>query len=264
MKYVFSLFFAILIAQRVARHETQAFMNSMGHRPIITRTCPTLAAYSSRSSSSSKNRDKILQRKGGHFELNRFSGRVEFGSTVNLITNLENADMATVSDWISDERRVALSIWDEKLIEDRGNNIYRLQLMTLQFVTIQLSPRVDNRMWTEVDQSGVPIFKLQSIDFDPNIQVLPGMNIPASALGIDIEVVGELRPSRDGKGVEGKIGFVSSGNLTPPLRLLPEPALKTASDVICKTISDFAIQSFQKGARLKYREFQMRSVGEKK
>lgn len=264
MKYLYLLLVAILIVQRVARQETHAFINVHSNRPIITsRKSPSLAAYSS-SSSSSKNREKILQRNGGHFELNRFSGRVEFGSTVNLVTNLENADMVTVSDWLSDEKRVALSIWDEKLIEDRGNNVYRLQLMTLQFVTIQLSPRVDNRMWTEIDQSGVPVFKLQSIGFDPNIQVLPGVNIPASALGIDIEVVGELRPSRDGKGVEGKIGFVSSGNLTPPLRLLPEPALKTASNVICKTISDFAIQSFQKGARLKYREYRLRSVDQKK
>lgn len=263
MKYLYLLFFATIIAQRVARHETNAFMNNVvGSRAISTRKCSSLAAYSS---SSSKNRDKILQRNGGHFELNRFSGRVEFGSTVRLLTNLDNADMVTVSDWLSDERRVALSIWDEKLIEDRGNNVYRLQLMTLQFVTIQLSPRVDNRMWTEIDQSnGVPVFKLQSIDFDPNIQLLPGMNIPASALGIDIEVVGELRPSRDGKGVEGKIGFVTSGNLTPPMRLLPEPALKTASNVICKTISDFAIQSFQKGARLKYREFRMKSMEQQK
>lgn len=210
-----------------------------------------LSAYSS------ENRNKILGRSGSHFELNRFSGRVEFGSTANLVTTLDNADLATVSEWLLDEKRVAMSIWDEKLIKDLGDSVYRLEVMSLQFITIKLAPQVDNRMWTEKDASGTPIFRVQSIDFDPNIQLLPGLNIPASSLGIDIEVVGELSPSRNGRGLEGKIGFVTSGNLTPPMRLLPVPALKTATNVLCKTITDFAIQSFQKGVKAKYREFQL-------
>ena len=204
----------------------------------------------------SKSRETILQRNGAHFKLNRFGGKVEFGSTANLVTKLDGSDKESIIEWLSDEKRVALSIWDEKLLKDLGNSIYRLQLMTLQFVTIQLAPSVDNRMWIEKDaKDGVPVFKLQSIDFDPNIQLLPGLNIPAESLGIRIEVVGELRPSKDGKGVEGRIGFVSGGDLPPPMRLLPEPALKSASDLICKTVTDFAIMSFQNGARAKYQEF---------
>lgn len=206
----------------------------------------------------SKNREKILSRSGSHFQLNRFSGRVEFGSTANLVTSLPNADM--VSEWLSDEKRVAMSIWDEKLITDLGDNKYRMELMTLQFVTIQLAPKVDNIMWTERDANGNPVFKLQSEGFDPNIQVLPGMNVPASQLGLDIEVVGELKPSRNGQGVEGKIGFQTSGNLVFGMNLLPEPALKTASNVICKTISDFAIASFQKGCRQNYQDFRAQNA----
>lgn len=205
----------------------------------------------------SKNRDIILRREGTHFQLNRFTGRVEFGSTANLITSFDNADMKSVQMWLSDEKRVAMSIWDETLIRDLGDNMYRLKLMKLQFVTIALAPEVDNRMWTEQDTSLGPVFKLQSMGFDPKIQLAPGLNIPASSLKIDIEVVGELKACKNGKGVEGKIGFVSSGDLPPPLRLLPEPALKAASDTICKTVSDFAIKSFQMGARNKYREFRL-------
>lgn len=213
--------------------------------------------HSTLSAVSSASRDKILKRDGSHFKLSRLSGKVEFGSTAKLVTSLDDADMASVSSWLSDEKRVAMSIWDEKLIEKMSEeNVYRLKLMKMQFVTIQLAPTVDNLMWTETDSdTGVPVFKLQSINFDPNVQFLPGLNVPASALGIEIEVVGELRPSQNGKGLEGKIGFMTKGNLTPPMRLLPEPALKTASAVICQTISEFAIQSFQKGARAKYGEF---------
>jgi len=214
-----------------------------------------LSAYSSTS------RSTILNRNGSHFKLNRFNGKVEFGSTATLITKFDStSSKETIQEWLSDEKRVALSIWDEKLLKELGNSIYRLQLMTLQFVTIQLSPSVDTKMWIDYENAnGVksPIFKLQSIDFDPNIELLPGLNVPASSLGIQIEVVGELRPSKDGQGVEGRIGFVSGGDLPPPMRLLPEPVLKSASDLICKTVSDFAIMSFQRGARAKYKEFAM-------
>ena len=91
----------------------------------------------------------FLNRNGSHFKLNRFSGKVEFGSTANLVTNFKKGDSESISDWLSDERRVALSIWDEKLMTDLGQSTYRLQLMSLQFVSNRLSPSVDSRMWIE-------------------------------------------------------------------------------------------------------------------
>lgn len=203
---------------------------------------------------SSVGREKILNRQGLHFDLNRFSGRVEFGSTTDLVTNFDNADIDTITQWLSDEKQIALSIWDKDLLTDLGGSVYRLQLMTLQFVTIQLAPKVDTKMWT-VMENGSPVFKLQSGEFDPNIQLLPGLNIPAEALGIKIQVVGELRPLPSGKGVTGKIGFVSGGDLPPPMRLLPTAALKSASDLICTTVTNFAKQNFQRGAKKNYQEF---------
>lgn len=226
-------------------------------------TTTYLGASPSSSYKPSPNRSQILKRNGPYFKLNRFSGRVEFGSTANLVTTLPNANSSSIAKWLTDEKQVALSIWQEDLLKDLGSNLYQLELMTLQFVTIQLAPRVEARMWTQLNPTDqTPIFRLQSEGFDPNIQLLPGMNIPASALGIEIEVVGELRPSIDGKGVTGRIGFVSGGDLPPPMRMLPEGILKGASDAICKTVSDFAIQSFQQGARNKYKEFRLKEEKE--
>ena len=245
---------AFVTPTRTNNRNDNAIIPNMGNQ----RTNTVQLSYAS------KSRDTILKRNGAHFKLNRFSGKVEFGSTATLITKFDNADPVAISDWLSDERRVALSIWDEKLMKDLGKSTYQLQMMTLQFVTIQLAPSVDTRMWIDKDsRDGLPVFKLQSVDFDPNIELLPGLNIPAESLGIQIEVVGELKPSKDGRGVEGRIGFVSGGDLPPPMRLLPEPALKSASDVICKTVSDFAIASFQKGARAKYQEFLLARQKEK-
>ena len=132
--------------------------------------------------------------------------------------------------------------------------------MTLMFVTIQLTPHVDVRMWTDTTSNNKSensniVFKLESVGFDPNIQILPGVGVNADSLGILIDVVGELYPSRDGRAVEGKIGFVTSGELPPPMRLLPEQALKGSLSTINKTITNFAVNSFNEGARNKFAQF---------
>lgn len=202
-------------------------------------------------------RSELLARSGPYFKLNRFQGAVEFGSSAKLVTNLDQKpNPAGISKWLADGRGLALSIWDEKMMKDLGNSLYRLQTMKLQFVTIQLSPSVDVQMWTSPDpNTGEPVFSLQSVNFDPNIQLLPGIGVSASTLGLQIDVVGELRSSPDGKGVTGSISFATTGNLPPPMRVLPEGPLKMASDAINDTVVSFAVESFQKGAIRKYREF---------
>lgn len=149
-----------------------------------------------------------------------------------------------------------MSIWDEKLVEDRGNSVYRLQVMPLRFVTLQVAPWVEVEMKTLLSKTNQqPVFCLQSIDFDPNIQILPGMRVTAESFGIVIEVAGQLRPSADGKGVQGAIAFQTTGQLSRPLRLVPESALKAAADTINDTVVKFATESFQKGARAQYQRF---------
>eukprot|EP00978_Attheya_sp_CCMP212_P006809 scaffold15840_cov43-Attheya_sp.AAC.1 len=220
-----------------------------------------------------KEREAILNRNGEYFRLDRMRGKIEFGRTVNLVTNFNKdaSNQESIATWLEDERRVATSIWDPNLMTELGDSMYQLQLMTLRFVTIQLSPSVDVQMWIDVEEQqsndndnasgsgsgllSLPAFKLQSVSFDPNVQIFPGIGLTAEQLGIEISVVGELRPSADGRGVTGQIGFVSGGDLPPPLRLAPEGLLKTASRTISKTVADFAVQSFQDGASAKYREF---------
>jgi len=205
-------------------------------------------------------RRELLSRSGNFFQLDSFRGKVEFGATADLVTALNptRPNLEAVKEWLSDERQVALSIWDEKLIKEKGNQIFQLQLITMQFVTIQLNPSVDVKMWTDVDANGLPIFQLQSVAFDPKIQLLPGVGVSAESLGIKIEVAGYLRPTPDGKSVQGKITFVTSGNLPPPMRVLPPPILKGASDTINNTITKFAIDSFRRGAIKQYREFMVK------
>jgi Protein of unknown function (DUF1997) len=218
----------------------------------------TRFASSSDNNNNEPSRRKILlSRNGPHFDLNRSTGRIEFGATVQLVTQLdETPQPERIASFLSEERSLALSIWEESKMKEIRDSVYQLQTMNLQFVTIQLAPTVDMKMQTRYVQNNPqqPVFLLQSVGFDPNVQVL-GRSMDAHELGIEIEVSGELRPTKDGRGVSGKISFQSSGKLPPPLRLLPEAALQAATEGINRLIVQFAIQSFETGCRSKYQEF---------
>lgn len=206
-------------------------------------------------------RETILKRNGRYFKVDRFSGKILFGTTIQLSTRLQTPELlrskAPIHQWLLSPKEVAMSIWEPSMISELKAypDSYRLELMTLQFVTIQLAPTVDTRMWTEMTPASYPVFKLQSFQFDPNIQIFPGVGVSAKDLGIEITVVGELGPNLDQSGVMGKIGFVSGGILPPPLRMLPDFVLEAAADTISQTIANFAVSNFQQGVQSRYREF---------
>lgn len=226
--------------------------------------CQQATLHAASSSSSLNNnearRKELLMRRGPYFKLD--GNKIEFGATANLVTTLcennEPPDLSSIVSWLQDERSMALSIWDEQLTQELGNHIYRLQVMTLQFVTLQVAPTVDMHMKTQYTPQGMPVFALHSVAFDPNVQLLPGMKMNAESLGIVIEVAGQLRPTQDGTGVVGAIAFQTTGKLPLPLRLVPQTVLKKASDTINETVVNFAIKSFQKGTRANYKAFQQK------
>jgi Protein of unknown function (DUF1997) len=207
-------------------------------------------------------RTVLLERKGPYWNYDRSKGNVEFGATAQLVTQLnENGGTESwneIAEWITNSE-MAMSIWDPNLTTPLGNDQYRLQVMKLQFVTITIQPTVDVLMKTDYynGDKSKPIFIVQSTDFNPNIQLLPGLpSYDAASLGIVIEVSGRLVPSKNGKGVTGIIVFTTSGKLPTALRIIPERVLRSASDKINETVANFAIRSFEKGAREKYKSFQ--------
>ena len=147
-----------------------------------------------------------------------------------------------------------------------------LDLGTLREISILRALRCDNshpnvvdvKMWLDVESrtrpSGavvnIPVFRLHSVGFDTNVSLPPGLGtVSADSLGIDIEVAGELRPAPNGRGLKGRIGFVTRGNLTPPIKILPEGVLRAAGLTVCRTVKDFAVRSFVDGATAKYKSF---------
>ena len=197
---------------------------------------------------------------GNFFSFDRSSGRVSFGSTVVLSTQLTSTkgQVKKIEQFVKDLKPLSASIWDPSLLKDLGGSVFEVQTMNLQFVSIKLAPTVTMYLWTQDGDEkypSVPVFKIQSIDFDPNISILPGVGVTAESLGLEICVVGELRPSRNGQGVTGTVSFETSGRLQPPLNLLPKAALEQAANSISTTISQFASQNFQTNCVQQYRQF---------
>ena len=89
-----------------------------------------------------REKDNILNRNGEYFKLNRMNGAISFGSSSRITTTLDGADEASIRRWLSNDEQIANSIWDPKLIQNIEPKVYRLKLMKLMFVTIQLSPHV--------------------------------------------------------------------------------------------------------------------------
>lgn len=246
------------VDQRTRRNSSSSATTTSSRLFAATTTTTTSRSSSNTKIGTGKRRKELLTRKGPYFKLNKQSGKIEFGATANLLTQLEPDDepnFELICDWLRDEKGLALSIWDESMTTDKGNSVYRLSVMPLQFVTLKVNPWVDMEMKTLMGKSnGKPIFCLQSINFDPNIELLPGVKFDSKSLNIIIEVAGQLKPTNDGKGVIGAIAFQTTGTLSPPLRLLPDAALQAASDTINDTVVQFAVKSFQKGAKAKYKE----------
>jgi Protein of unknown function (DUF1997) len=212
----------------------------------------------------SERRRELLDRPGSYWKLDKTNGAVEFGSTLSLTQQLNEVggeeSWAHIAEWLTNSEELAVSIWDPKYTTVLGNDIYRLQVMELRFVTLSIQPTVDVVMKTDYFEGDTnkPIFTVQSVSFDPKLQILPGMNYNAESLGIVIEVVGRLVPSKNGKSVTGCLSFTTSGTLPLALRILPESVMKAASDTINETISNFVAQSFRKGSTEKYNDFQKR------
>ena len=229
---------------------------------------------SSSSPSFEAKRANILNRGESFFELDKTDGTIEFGSTARLVTTLEKnpAAKSVISKWLSKEDRVAASIWDPNLIQSHGDKRYTLEVQSVKFVTISLAPKVTVSMWTERRNSHEEddiLFRIESISFDPNIQLLllPGMpststTITAQDLGIHIEVVGELGVSKEGTGLSGTIGFKTQGTLPKLMRVLPESILQNAVDGINKQIVNFAISNFQRGATMEYSKYRKEVIAE--
>lgn len=228
-----------------------------GRHPAFTLFSETTRP--SRRSGLTQDRQKeLLTRKGPYFSLDRVTGTIEFGATAYLVTELgPPATWESIATWLEDEQSLARSIWDAALITELGNSMYRYQVMTLQFVTLQLAPWVDLEMKTLRSKTDppMPVFCIQSKGFEPNLQVLPGRRISADSLGLVIEVAGQLRPSADGTGVRGALAFSTRGHLPPPLRLLPDAVLQAAAATINDTVIQFAVQNFQAGARRQYQAY---------
>mmetsp|Transcript_25011 Transcript_25011/g.51996 ORF Transcript_25011/g.51996 Transcript_25011/m.51996 type:complete len:295 (-) Transcript_25011:134-1018(-) len=212
-------------------------------------------------------RKELFSKKEAFFSLNRRTGRIEFGAPVPLETsNLPTTTSSSsdlISSWIRDSDAFGMSMWQESHLTKLEQDVFRLGLLTLQFVNLKFEPWVDVRVKTVKDSKGSPVFTLQSIGYNPNpkeISFIPGM--PASLtlddvvknLDIGVEVVGQIRGTSNG--ARGRMVYVVTGKLPSALLLFPDPLLRGAGDTISKEVVEFAQKSFRTGTSAKFPEYQ--------
>eukprot|EP00594_Rhizosolenia_setigera_P012536 CAMPEP_0178964964 /NCGR_PEP_ID=MMETSP0789-20121207/15991_1 /TAXON_ID=3005 /ORGANISM="Rhizosolenia setigera, Strain CCMP 1694" /LENGTH=300 /DNA_ID=CAMNT_0020649841 /DNA_START=294 /DNA_END=1196 /DNA_ORIENTATION=- len=199
----------------------------------------------------------------------RFSGDVQFGHVEKVNIELPTSPSAdSISSWLKQEDRIACAIWDKDRLTTLSaeTKLYKLRLITLQFLTFELQPDVDVLMWSEYDENddtSEVVFYFESVGFEPNFiygltsssrktKNTKGQSLP---MQMKIDVAGEMRVSFDGKGLEGTFGFTTTGKLPAPLRVTPRSALYAAGSAISNKIADFAIQSFNEGTKREFENY---------
>ena len=84
---------------------------------------------------------------------------VSFGATVKLSTALPTSGKAETEAWLRDLDSVAAAIWDPTKVK-RLPNAWRLSLISLRFVKIELLPTVDVELLTRDNSAGDAVFYL--------------------------------------------------------------------------------------------------------
>jgi hypothetical protein len=84
-------------------------------------------------------------------------------------------------------------IWDPTKILPLGNDTCRLSVVKLEFIIFTVQPTVDMFMRTEYANNDIekPIFMIESIKFDPNVQILPSpFNMNNNNNNINVQSLG--------------------------------------------------------------------------
>ena len=233
------------------------------YAPALPHTSPPASIVGSTSvrfavlfSVSTKSKDaafrrEILTRPSSYMSI--IGSSVSFGATVKLSTKLPTEGKDETEVWLRDLDSVATAIWDPTKVT-RLPTAWRLGLISLRFVTIELLPTVDVELLTRDNSKGDAVFYLSSVAFDPRVKILPGVAIKAEDLGIEINVVGQMKAEGD-EGVVGAIGFETTGKLPLPLRVLPREVLEKAGAAINKQIVKFAEGNFKENAGVVFAEW---------
>ena len=91
--------------------------------------------------------------------------QISFGATVKLSTTLPTSNRSETESWLRDLNSVAGAIWDPTKVTrlpDGANGVpcFRLGLISLRFVTIELRPTVDVELVTRDNLKGQAVFYL--------------------------------------------------------------------------------------------------------
>ena len=203
-------------------------------------------------------RRSLLSNPGHRFSLK--SPSVSFGTTATLKTPLLSpdspADRLFVNNFLSSASRVTNAIWDPSLASRVNSTTVDLQLLDLNFLTLSLSPTVtvDARIRQDAD-TGDNIYELTSLSFAPNLRVLPGLGVTSAPSSLQIDCVGQLRPSRDGRSIFGAIAFEIEGNLGSALMLVPRSVMEKAARTLTEKVLAFAEANFVKGVEREVKRF---------
>ncbi len=136
-------------------------------------------------------------------------------------------ELIPIEHYLRQPERLVKAITDANQIQQLAPSCFRLQLRSLQFMMLRFQPVADLQVCTQSDGT----LKLRSLNCEiRNAKVLNQ--------SFKLELVGTLTPYRRGTTTElrGKADLTVQVGIPSPLKLVPEPVLKTSGEAFLNSI----------------------------
>ena len=177
--------------------------------------------------------------------------RIAFGSRLDIGARLKDTDPAALAVFLRDPTQIICASWPrERTMALPGAGDFRLVQLPISFAgAATIDFHVDVHLDVDPRDGRVT---LRSYAVDTSVSLRGGSK---TKVIVDLELQGELRPiaaaSRTTEEAEiaGFVAYETSGSLQGPLVLLPDAALRAATEAINHTVLLFARRDFVRGIK---------------
>eukprot|EP00639_Heterosigma_akashiwo_P034210 CAMPEP_0194715294 /NCGR_PEP_ID=MMETSP0296-20130528/7008_1 /TAXON_ID=39354 /ORGANISM="Heterosigma akashiwo, Strain CCMP2393" /LENGTH=170 /DNA_ID=CAMNT_0039615041 /DNA_START=289 /DNA_END=805 /DNA_ORIENTATION=- len=156
---------------------------------------------------------------------------------------------------VGDSGRIVRCSWDEELIEDLGNDIFRLQNKPIDFLVFNIQPQVTIEVVTD-KKSGKTTLKAKEITILGAESLSDRVNIEVNGSLEATEKVTKLgSSSMKTMSLEGKIEFTVSGTLPSQISsLTPTGMLQSATGGVNRRLTEYTTQKFRRAIVADYED----------
>ncbi|OCQ92875.1 hypothetical protein BCD64_09080 [Nostoc sp. MBR 210] len=159
-----------------------------------------------------------------------------------------------IQHYLRQPQRLVNALVDNSRVQQLSEEVFRLKMRPLSFMTLSIQPTVDMRVWAESNS----VIYLRSLGCE-----IRGFEYINQRFSLNLK--GYLSPhqSSNGTRLEGKADLEVQVELPPPLSLTPKPILETTGNGLLKSVLVTVKQRLLHQLLIDYRNWVTSQMSEK-